>query len=330
MSPPAEPVLALEDLGVALEGGDRRRAVDGLSLELGVGETLCLVGESGCGKSLTGLAALGLLPEGVARTAGTVRYHGRDLGAADERAWRALRGQSVAMIFQEPMTSLNPVMPVGRQVAEPLRTHWGYGRRAARHRARELLEQVGLPDARHRLDAYPDELSGGQRQRVMIAAALACDPDVLIADEPTTALDVTIQAVILELLAGLRRERGMGLLFITHDLGVAEAVADRVAVMYAGELVEMGPAGTVLAHPRHPYTAALLAAVPGQGERGAPLQALPGGVPEPGQWGTGCRFAERCPVAEARCTRESVALVGEGGHHYRCLFPERAAGMVPA
>ena len=164
----------------------------------------------------------------------------------------------------------------------------------------------------------------------MIATALACDPDVLIADEPTTALDVTIQAVILELLAGLRRERGMGLLFITHDLGVAEAVADRVAVMYAGQLVEMGPAGEVLSRPRHPYTAALLAAVPGQGERGAPLQALPGGVPEPGQWGAECRFAERCPVAEARCTQESVALAGEGGHYYRCLFPERAARMTPS
>ncbi|MFP4560007.1 MAG: ABC transporter ATP-binding protein [Thiohalorhabdus sp.] len=324
----AEPVLALEDLTVSLDEAGRRIPVDGVSLELKAGETLCVVGESGCGKSMTALACMGLLPEVARVRSGHIRFQGRDLAGADARTWRRLRGDAMAMIFQEPMTSLNPVFRVGRQVAEPLRVHRGLGKREALRRAGDLLERVGIPDPGERLRAYPDELSGGQRQRVMIAMALACDPDLLIADEPTTALDVTIQAHILELLADLQRDRGMGLLFITHDFGVAEEIADHIAVMYAGQIVEYGPAAQVLNSPRHPYTAGLMEAIPGQEEPHGALPALAGRVPELGHWPPYCRFAERCPLARERCRAGPVTLEGWHGHLSRCLFPDEVSAEI--
>jgi len=324
----AEPVLEASDLTVHLDPAGRMVPVDGVSLRVAAGETLCLVGESGCGKSLTALALMGLLPAGGRIHSGRLMVQGRDLTRIASRQWRRLRGEVMAMIFQEPMTSLNPVFTVGRQVAEPLRVHRGLGRREAWRRAASLLEQVGIPEPGARLRAYPDELSGGQRQRVMIAMALACEPALLIADEPTTALDVTIQAHILELLADLGRSHGMGLLFITHDLGVAEEIAHRVAVMYAGQLVELGPVGEALSRPRHPYTAGLLEAIPGRRTREEPLPALAGRVPELGSWPDHCRFAERCPLAREPCRRGPVPLDRKGGHDSRCLYPDEVSPRI--
>ena len=315
------PVLALEGLTVSLDAAGRKVPVDDVSLALGPGETLCLVGESGCGKSMTALAGMGLLPESARIQGGSIRFRGRELVGAGPEAWRRMRGDAMAMIFQEPMTSLNPVLPVGRQVAEPLRVHRGMGRREAETRAGELLERVGIPDPAARLRAYPDELSGGQRQRVMIAMALACSPVLLIADEPTTALDVTIQAHILELLGDLRRDQGMGLLFITHDFGVAEEIGDWIAVMYAGQIVEYGRSGDVLTRPRHPYTAGLMEAIPGREVSGGRLPALGGKVPELGHWPHHCRFADRCPLARDRCRAGPVGFDVRGDHASRCLFP---------
>ncbi|MFA9460853.1 ABC transporter ATP-binding protein [Thiohalorhabdus sp. Cl-TMA] len=323
-----DPVLALDGLTVSLGAEGRRIPVDGVSLELKAGETLCVVGESGCGKSMTALACMGLLPEVARVRAGQIRFQGRDLVGAGAKDWRRLRGEAMAMIFQEPMTSLNPVFRVGRQIAESLQVHRDLGRREALHRATELLEQVGIPDPGERLRAYPDELSGGQRQRVMIAMALACDPTLLIADEPTTALDVTIQAHILELLADLQRSRGMGLLFITHDFGVAEEIADRIAVMYAGQIVEYGPADKVLNAPRHPYTAGLMEAIPGRETGHERLPALAGKVPELGHWPAHCRFADRCPMVRERCRYSAVPLESRGDHVSRCLFPDEVSARI--
>ena len=324
MSPAAraEPRLVLEGLTVALDASGRRVPVEGVSLQVAAGETVCLVGESGCGKSMTGLACMGLLPAGSRIRAGSLRYRGQDLSRADEAQWRGLRGDALAMVFQEPMTSLNPVFTLGRQVAEPLRVHRGMDRATAREQTVALLDRVGIDRPRQRLAAYPDELSGGQRQRVMIAMALACDPGVLIADEPTTALDVTIQAHILELLQELTDDGGRGLLLITHDFGVAEEVADRVAVMYAGQIVEYGPTEAVLNRPRHPYTAGLLAATPGEVPVGERLPALGGRVPELAQWPRHCRFAERCPLARARCWAVPVPLEEHASHASRCLYAD--------
>lgn len=327
-SPGVGPVLDAQDLTVHLDRRGRLVPVDQVSLRISAGETLALVGESGCGKSMTGLALMGLLPEGGRIRSGRLMIRGRDLTEAGPATWRSLRGDSVAMIFQEPMTSLNPVFPVGRQVAEPLRVHRGLGQKEAWRRAAALLEQVGIPEPGERLRAYPDELSGGQRQRVMIAMALACDPDLLIADEPTTALDVTIQAHILELLGDLGRSRGMGLLLITHDLGVAEEVADRITVMYAGQIVEYGPTGEVLERPRHPYTAGLLEAIPGRRDRSEGLPALAGRVPRLGSWGDHCRFADRCPIARERCRQGAIGFDVRGEHGARCLYPDEVSPRI--
>jgi oligopeptide/dipeptide ABC transporter ATP-binding protein len=266
---------------------------------------------------------MGLLPRGIAAAAGSVRWRGGEVLGLPERRRRALRGGEMAMIFQEPLSCLNPVLRVGTQIGEALRLHAGLGRRAARRRAAELLDEVGVPDPRGRLDAYPHELSGGLRQRALIATALAGDPALLVADEPTTALDVTIQAQVLELLARLRDRRGLGILLITHDLGLVAELGDTVSVLYAGQVVESAPAAVLLARPAHPYTRGLLASLPRVEGAGGPLPAIPGSVPGPGPLPPGCRFRPRCAEAAAGCEREQ-ALAGAGERALRCHRAEAA------
>ena len=304
------------------------RAVDGVDFEIRQGECFALVGESGCGKSMTALSILRLLPE-VARIAGgEVRLEGQDLLALPEAAMRAVRGKRVAMIFQEPSTALNPVLTVGRQVREVIERHSALRGTAARKRALELLEAVGIPEAERRHDEYPFQLSGGLRQRAMIAAALAVDPEVLVADEPTTALDVTIQAQILELLRKLQAERGMALLLITHDLGIVAQMATHVAVMYAGEIVEVAPREDFLRAPQHPYSQKLFEALPG---RGGELAVIRGQVPALTSTFIGCRFAERCEQVFDRCRAEAPLLKDPGGGtRVRCHLREAGrAGPRP-
>ena len=278
-------------------------AVDGVDLDLYPGETLCVVGESGCGKSVTALSILRLLPEPPARIeAGEVRFEGRDLLRVSIAELRAIRGNRIAMIFQEPMTSLNPVFSVGNQIEEAIKVHMDLGKVARRERVVELLDVVGIPAPGDRAGDYPHQLSGGMRQRVMIAMALACDPAVLIADEPTTALDVTIQAQILELLSSLKQRFRMAVLLITHDLGVVAEAGQRVAVLYAGRVVESGPVAGIFKAPRHPYTRGLLQSMPGGDvARREPLSVIPGTVPDLVSRPRGCSFRERCARAQARC-----------------------------
>jgi peptide/nickel transport system ATP-binding protein len=285
-------------------------AVRGVDLALDAGETLCVVGESGCGKSITALALMRLLPSTARRDAARLEFAGEDLLAAPESRMADLRGERLAMIFQEPMTSLNPVWTVGNQLEEVWRRHRGGPRSAARERAVHLLERVGITGAASRLGQYPHELSGGLRQRVMIAMALMCGPALIIADEPTTALDVTVQAQILHLLKDLQREFGMGLILITHDLGIVARVADRVAVMYAGEIVEEAPVEQLFARPSHPYTQGLLACipVPGKVQPGDPLGTIPGLVPAPIGDLAGCQFRNRCAHVEPACATTAFAL----------------------
>ena len=323
------PLLEVRDLRVALAtAGGRLPALRGLSFGVERGQTLGLIGESGCGKSLTALALMGLLPEG-ATVGGSMRLEGTELVGLPERDWCRLRGDRVAMVFQEPMTALNPLHTVGAQIAEPLRLHRGLGRAAARAEALRLLERVQMPGARDRLDAWPHQLSGGQRQRVVIAIALACSPALLVADEPTTALDVTLQREVLQLIQRLVREDGMGLVLISHDLGLMADHADRLHVMYAGEIVERGPTAAVFAAPAHPYTRGLQAARPRVGlPRGARLATIPGRVPALGAMPPGCAFAARCPLAGDDCRAAAVpeqALRGAEGHAARCL----RAGVQP-
>ncbi len=327
-----EPLLELRDLRTHFHTEDGVvRAVDGVSFELHAGETLALVGESGSGKSVTALSILRLLPKPHGRIAGgSIRFRGRDLLALSEDGMRRLRGREIAMIFQEPMTSLNPVFSCGDQIAEVLELHERLPGAAARARAVELLQRVGIAEPAQRAREYPHQLSGGMRQRVMIAMALACRPAILIADEPTTALDVTIQAQILELLQRLRHESGMAVLFITHDLGVVAETAERVAVLYAGQVVEYGDVGPLFARPGHPYTAGLLASLPRLGERSGRLRVIPGGVPDPAHHPAGCRFHPRCPIVQEHCRREEPGLeVGPDGRRVRCWRAEQvAAGVV--
>jgi peptide/nickel transport system ATP-binding protein len=323
------PLLEVRDLRVALAtAGGRLPALRGLSFGVERGQTLGLIGESGCGKSLTALALMGLLPEG-ATVGGSMRLEGTELVGLPERDWCRLRGDRVAMVFQEPMTALNPLHTVGAQIAEPLRLHRGLGRAAARAEALRLLKRVQMPGARDRLDAWPHQLSGGQRQRVVIAIALACSPALLVADEPTTALDVTLQREVLQLMQRLVREDGMGLVLISHDLGLMADHADRLHVMYAGEIVERGPTAAVFAAPAHPYTRGLQAARPRVGlPRGARLATIPGRVPPLGAMPPGCAFAARCPLAGDDCRAAAVpeqALPGAEGHAARCL----RAGVQP-
>ncbi|GAA1359704.1 ABC transporter ATP-binding protein [Streptomyces beijiangensis] len=301
-----EPVLSVRDLSVSFRSGERTvHAVDHVSYDLKRGEVLAVVGESGCGKSVTSMAVMGLLPP-TATITGSVRLGGRELAGAPDKELQKVRGNDIAMIFQEPMTSLNPVLTIGRQIGEVLRRHQGLNRKQAREKSVELLTLVGIPAPRQRIEEYPHQLSGGMRQRVMIAIAVACDPAVLIADEPTTALDVTVQAGILEVLQSLRERLGTAIVLITHDLGVVADSADRVLVMYAGRAVEQAPVDELFAAPRHPYTRGLLGAVlkPGAHAGGTKrrLPEIPGLVPSLTEQPDACTFAPRCTLADEQCT----------------------------
>ncbi|HMO44746.1 MAG TPA: ABC transporter ATP-binding protein [Rubrivivax sp.] len=315
------PLLEVNDLRVTLHTA--RGPADALrdvSFTMQRGDTVGLIGESGCGKSITALALMGLLPEG-ARVSGSIRFDGRELTALSEDAMCRLRGGRIGMVFQEPMTALNPLHTIGRQIAEPLRLHKGLSDAAARAEALRLLQRVQLPDAKKRLDAWPHQMSGGQRQRVVIAIALACGPDLLIADEPTTALDVTIQREVLNLISELVAEDGMGLLLISHDLGVMAETVQRVLVMYGGSVVESGPTGQVFRRLAHPYTRGLFAARPRLGlARGTRLATIPGRVPELVDLPAGCPFAERCRWVIDDCRRALPAPHPVApGHDARCL-----------
>jgi oligopeptide/dipeptide ABC transporter ATP-binding protein len=316
-------LLEVRGLGVGFETGSGRvRVVQGLDLEVAPGEVLGIVGESGSGKSVTALALMRLLgPAG--RVEGSVRLDGRELLELGEEEMRSVRGREMSMIFQEPMTSLNPVYRVGFQVAEALEAHRLASRRAAAARAVELLDLVGIPDPSERARAYPHELSGGMRQRVMIAMAMAARPKVLIADEPTTALDVTIQAQILDLMRELRDRFGTAIVLVSHDMGVIASMADRVLVLYAGRLVEEGPVERVFLAPRHPYTSLLLRSVPRLDRRLERLESIPGRAPSPAAYPPGCRFHPRCPEALERCAREAPPLERAGAEKWRCWLEGR-------
>jgi peptide/nickel transport system ATP-binding protein len=307
---------------------DCLHAVRGLDFQVERGEMLCLVGESGCGKSLTSLALMGLLPRQARRTADRLTLDGIDLLQQDERHLCDLRGNRLAMIFQEPMTSLNPAYSIGDQLSEVLRRHRKVSRQEAWSRAAQMLEKVGISNALERLRQYPHQLSGGLRQRVVIAMALMCEPDLIIADEPTTALDVTIQAQILRLIRDIQQELGTAVIFITHDLGLVARIADRVAVMYAGQIVETATAAELFARPQHPYTRGLLASIPipGRTRPGEALGSIPGLVPSLVGEQHGCAFRNRCPQAVAACA-EPIPVVESEGHMARCLF---AAPGTPA
>ena len=311
-------LLTVDALSVEIDAGRPVRPVDGVSLSIEPGKTLALLGESGCGKSMTALALMRLLPSAGRIAGGRVRYHGTDLLALPEAQMRRVRGGGMAMIFQEPATSLNPVMTVFRQIAEVLRRHRGLSGAKARAEAARLLSAVGIPDAELRLDEYPFQFSGGMKQRAMIAMALAGEPDLLIADEPTTALDVTLQAQVLDLLAALQASRRMGMLLITHDLGVVARMAHSVAVMYAGELIETGGRDAFFAAPLHPYSRKLFAALPTPAGRAQPLDTLPGLVPRLDQIFAGCRFAPRCPSEMPHCATRIPPWFEVDGRQVRC------------
>ena len=315
----AEALLEVENLEISFFSGKHQsRATDGVSFTVRPGEIVCLVGESGCGKSVTALSILGLLARQGRITGGDIRFEGRSLPSLTEKQLDRVRGRDIAMIFQDIMYSLNPVFTIGNQMVEGMRRHLGVSREEATKCAISLLEKTGIPDAPGAMRKYPHQLSGGQRQRVMIAMALACKPRLLIADEPTTALDVTIQLQIMELLRRLRDEEGMAILLITHDIGVVAEMADRVVVMYAGQCVEEADVETLLGHPEHPYTRALLQAVPGlHDSREKRLYAIPGTVPERYDDLPGCRFATRCPLA-AQCDQRPSYEETASGHRVRC------------
>jgi oligopeptide/dipeptide ABC transporter ATP-binding protein len=316
-------LLDIDDLRTVFATDDGREfaAVDGVSFAIEAGRTLALVGESGCGKSVTALSILGLVPPPGRIAGGSIRFEGRELIGAPESELRALRGNAIAMIFQEPMTSLNPAFTIGEQIVEGLVQHRRIDRSRAKARAIEMLERVRIPAPAQRFHEHPHRLSGGMRQRAMIAMALANEPRLLIADEPTTALDVTIQAQILELMQDLQRDTGTAVVLITHDLGVVAEAADTVAVMYAGRIVERASAAALFDEPQHPYTVGLLGSLPRlQGERGARLAAIEGQVPSGAQRPAGCAFAPRCPFVEARCRAEVPALRQvSAGHRSACL-----------
>jgi peptide/nickel transport system ATP-binding protein len=327
----AGPLLEVQDLVTSFRTAHATvRAVDGLSLSVAHGQTVCIAGESGCGKSVTALSIMGLLPDSARIESGAIRFKDVDVLALPAKERRGMRGRSLAMIFQEPMTALNPVLSIGTQIAEVYRIHGTASAAGARDRVLRLLDQVRIPDAARRYDDYPHQMSGGMKQRVMIAMALANRPELLIADEPTTALDVTIQAQVLNLLRDLQRELGTGIVFVTHDLAVVAEIADRVVVMYAGRAVEQGSVYDVLERPAHPYTIGLLAARPrpGQTRRGQHrLSVIPGSVPSPLARIDGCRYQARCPRVQPVCRVEAplLAVVAQGasdGHAAACHCPE--------
>ncbi|MGO4676794.1 ABC transporter ATP-binding protein [Bosea sp. 2YAB26] len=326
MSTTEAPVLAIEDLVVEIDGN---RIIDQVSLSVGAGRILAIVGESGCGKSLTALSVLGLLPKAARFKGGAIRLNGRDLTGLGEAALSDVRGNEATIIFQEPVASLNPLMRVGEQVEEALILHRGLSASAAREEAIAMMTRVGIPDATRRARQYPFELSGGMCQRIMIASALICRPALLIADEPTTALDVTIQAQILDLMRRLREEVGTAIVLITHDMGVVADLADDVCVMYGGRIVESGAVEPIFAEPHHPYTKLLLATIPTlQGQRKAVLRTIEGMVPSAGSWPDGCRFRTRCPLADEACLAPPpLACVGES-HRTACWHSDHVEALV--
>jgi peptide/nickel transport system ATP-binding protein len=316
------PLIEIKDLRVLFHGDDGRttHAVDSVDLSVANGATLGLVGESGCGKSVTSLAIMGLLSKHSADVSGSIQFDGFDLLEASDETLRDLRGNRLAMIFQEPMTSLNPSFTIGDQIIETILRHRGGSRRQARERAVELLRRVHIPSPEKRIDEYPHKLSGGMRQRVMIAMALACDPKLLIADEPTTALDVTLQAQILDLMRELKAASGAAIILITHDLGVVAEVCDEVAVMYAGEIVERAAVGELFASPQHPYTVGLLGSIPRLGRRAPHLATIEGMVPNMAKPPSGCRFAARCPFVGDACVKAPPPLAQLSPTHWsRCI-----------
>jgi oligopeptide/dipeptide ABC transporter ATP-binding protein len=327
----AEPLLRVHELRTYFYGeAGVAKAVDGVSFEIGAGETVGLVGESGSGKSVTALSLLRLIrPPGRIEPGSEILFDGRNLVQLDERDMRRVRGARISMVFQEPMTALNPVFTVGDQIAEVVRVHKGGSKREAWDRAVKMLETVGIPSPAQRANEYPHQLSGGMRQRVVIAMALVMNPALVIADEPTTALDVTIQAQILELLGSLQRQFGTSVLLITHDLGVVAETVSRVLVMYGGEIVEEAPVGELFSRAHHPYTEGLLNAMPRVGQERERLETIPGTVPPPTAWPTGCRFHDRCPYAWERCAAEHPPLYQIGAAHVsRCHLadePQRRA-----
>ncbi len=327
----AEPLLRVRDLRTYFYTGNGvARSVDGVSFEIAGGETVGLVGESGCGKSVTALSLLRLIrPPGRIEPGSEILFDGEDLATIGESEMRAIRGERMAMVFQEPMTALNPVFKIGDQIAEVVRVHHGGSRQEANERAVKMLETVGIPSPEQRANEYPHQLSGGMRQRVVIAMALVMNPALVIADEPTTALDVTIQAQILELLRELQQKFGTSILLITHDLGVVAETVSRVIVMYGGEIVEQAPVEELFAHAHHPYTEGLLKAMPQVGQARERLATIPGAVPPPTSWPTGCRFHDRCPYAWERCRAEHPPLYEIAhGHVSRCHLadePQRRA-----
>jgi oligopeptide/dipeptide ABC transporter ATP-binding protein len=314
-------LLSVEDLKVYFPAGDRiARAVDGVSFEVRPEETVCIVGESGCGKTVSALSILGLNAAPPAEIAGgRIMFDGQSLLKLDEESMRKIRGNHIAMVFQEPLTSLNPVFTIGDQISEAVSIHKNIGTEALHQRCVQLLRNVGLPFPEQRLKDYPHQLSGGQRQRVMIAMALACAPRLIIADEPTTALDVTVQAQILQLFKSVQKKHSMSLLYITHDLGVVANIADRVYVMYAGTIVEQGNTAQIFRHACHPYTQGLLASLPSRLKRGKKLYSIPGAVPNPAFKPQGCSFHPRCPYTEPVCREEFPEMCNYGdGHLARC------------
>ena len=314
-------VLRVEGLKTHFKTQDGSvKAVDGIDFHVNESRTLGIVGESGCGKSVTSLSIMRLLPRNGRNIAGRILLEGRDLLKLPEDEMRALRGNDISMIFQEPMTSLNPVFACGEQVAEAIRQHKKVNDREAKERTVELFKLVGIPGPERRVKDYPHELSGGMRQRVMIAMALSCDPTLLIADEPTTALDVTIQAQILELLRGIQEQKKMAIMLITHDLGVIAEMAQDVVVMYAGKVVERGTVEQIFEKPRHPYTQGLLASIPGSGTKGKRLNVIKGTVPHPFNLPPGCLFAPRCPHAFEKCPTAFPALMDQGEGHTAACF----------
>jgi len=322
-------LLSVRDLRVYFRTEDGvAKAVDGVSYDIGRGECVCIVGESGCGKTVSALAILGLVPCPPGEiNSGSILFDGMDILGLEEENLRRIRGRRIGMVFQEPLTSLNPVFTIGDQIAEVIETHEAIDKKTVRERCIQLLDAVGIASPEQRLFDYPHQLSGGQRQRVMIAMALACNPDIVITDEPTTALDVTIQAQILNLLHRLRLERGMSVLYITHDLAVVASIAERVFVMYAGTVVEQGSTLEVLKNPCHPYTRGLMASLPGTEKRGKRLHSIPGSVPNPAFKPPGCPFHPRCGIAVDSCKKDFPPLCNFGeGHLSRCPVLYNAGG----